>query len=1079
MFYRRYKKYILSVLVCLFLSGRYGSTLFSQQVLPPDPHFFDKTFGDADALLGRKDTVAAAAYVTRLDSIIPAISKDYPAYAGLVRWWQSWYQYCLSDPSEEQKKRGACYLNEAGRLLQGRAQLLWDSLYRSVLPVALRFRDAGKLDYIRPLDSLLRKSMPHRYFTAKNDYTFSFYAWKTYDVQRFEQAGFLADYDELFFKEVKRMDPLDDRFGSAINTYLWLGTRYKNWVKNNAYANINDICDDYEYYTEQLYSWLWDTAFSKNKPAHESANHVLRDNYIYVYGNYLLFWGQIAILANQTGKVAASLSTFIDNELIPHTQYARRQSIPDNRLDLLAGCTNLLAEIYNQTGQYQRSIYLMEQVKPEFQQPDKVFDNAAYAIGFRWSYYLQNCRSYIALRSTGGNIYSDIVRLMAANPGKENATTDGWGQFLYARALTIEYLISAGKAGEAIDSSIRYIDEVLLTDSAYNKVGQIPFESIFFYTIARALTLYGKYETADEALRYAFISYKADNIGEIPYYPQMLALRIRLSLLLDKSYHLETDVPFLLRFTKSQLTRNLVSLPPDQRILFYENKLQPYFDLYHTLLAENIIPVNTALADSILEQSISLKSLLNGNYFPLIEEMEPAAKKQIAASSFSSMRKIDMIATQFLLLNRPDDYIKALSVYNSFNNILEGLVSRSMKDSLYASFRVSQLYKVLQPGDLYAEFIRFNHVLKKDSAWYAALLLEPGTKAPVFRKLFSEKHLFKMAEGTIQGNALSAAGQRGLKVGNTKDSTQKNANTGRLGDFIFQSLQLPADMKRFVFVPDGWLNRISFAALEWKKGFFFQQYTLKQLSAAGQLLQPARSRPDTIQLLLAGGIQYDRENCTGKGGYFSRDVQWDYLPGSLKEIERLQKLADKASYPVSYKKFTELPDSLPFQGYTHLHLATHGFYFDTADVKQFFNPLNSIHDIKQMPLSRSGLVLSNANCPENTVNGNNGYLLGYELAASDLTNCRLVVLSACESALGDIKSNMGVAGLQRALKLAGAGKLLITLWKIPDKETGEFMEHFYSRLLNGSAEEEALRYTQLIMSKKYSVSTWGAFVLIE
>lgn len=71
-------------------------------------------------------------------------------------------------------------------------------------------------------------------------------------------------------------------------------------------------------------------------------------------------------------------------------------------------------------------------------------------------------------------------------------------------------------------------------------------------------------------------------------------------------------------------------------------------------------------------------------------------------------------------------------------------------------------------------------------------------------------------------------------------------------------------------------------------------------------------------------------------------------------------------------------------------------------------------------------------------------------------------------------------GLQRAIKLAGAQKMLqITLWKIPDNETVEFMQLFYDFLLGKRlTEEESLKKTQL-MSKKYAVSKWGAFVLIE
>jgi CHAT domain-containing protein len=119
-------------------------------------------------------------------------------------------------------------------------------------------------------------------------------------------------------------------------------------------------------------------------------------------------------------------------------------------------------------------------------------------------------------------------------------------------------------------------------------------------------------------------------------------------------------------------------------------------------------------------------------------------------------------------------------------------------------------------------------------------------------------------------------------------------------------------------------------------------------------------------------------------------------------------------------------------------------------------------------------VIDQANCT-----GLDGYLMGYKLAAMDLNRCRLITLSACETALGEIKSNQGVLGIQRALKIAGVRKMLITLWKIPDLETVEFMELFYQRILVGDTEETALQKTQSVMCKKYPVRVWGAFVLIE
>ena len=97
----------------------------------------------------------------------------------------------------------------------------------------------------------------------------------------------------------------------------------------------------------------------------------------------------------------------------------------------------------------------------------------------------------------------------------------------------------------------------------------------------------------------------------------------------------------------------------------------------------------------------------------------------------------------------------------------------------------------------------------------------------------------------------------------------------------------------------------------------------------------------------------------------------------------------------------------------------------------------------------------------------------------DLSKTDLVVLSACETALGDIKGNEGVFGLQRAFKLAGVKKMLLSLWKVPDAETALLMKLFYTYYLQGKTARESFTAAQKDMRRKYKPYYWAAFVLIE
>ena len=91
----------------------------------------------------------------------------------------------------------------------------------------------------------------------------------------------------------------------------------------------------------------------------------------------------------------------------------------------------------------------------------------------------------------------------------------------------------------------------------------------------------------------------------------------------------------------------------------------------------------------------------------------------------------------------------------------------------------------------------------------------------------------------------------------------------------------------------------------------------------------------------------------------------------------------------------------------------------------------------------SGIALAGANREAATPGGEDGMLYGIEAQASNLDGTELVVLSACETGQGDVDYSEGVYGLVRALRIAGARKVLMTLWPVNDGEAQAFMAEFY------------------------------------
>jgi CHAT domain-containing protein/tetratricopeptide (TPR) repeat protein len=181
-----------------------------------------------------------------------------------------------------------------------------------------------------------------------------------------------------------------------------------------------------------------------------------------------------------------------------------------------------------------------------------------------------------------------------------------------------------------------------------------------------------------------------------------------------------------------------------------------------------------------------------------------------------------------------------------------------------------------------------------------------------------------------------------------------------------------------------------------------------------------------------------------------------------------------------------------------LHVATHGFFlpdqqrdlnregrglgFDVGGFSSEENgPVRLSGPMMENPMLRSGLALAGANTwlkagtlPEEA---EDGLLTAEDVTGLDLLATELVVLSACETGLGQAHVGEGVFGLRRAFVLAGAKTLVMSLWKVPDEPTCELMEDFYRRLLAGEGRAEALRQAQLALQAKYpDPFYWGAFI---
>ena len=208
------------------------------------------------------------------------------------------------------------------------------------------------------------------------------------------------------------------------------------------------------------------------------------------------------------------------------------------------------------------------------------------------------------------------------------------------------------------------------------------------------------------------------------------------------------------------------------------------------------------------------------------------------------------------------------------------------------------------------------------------------------------------------------------------------------------------------------------------------------------------------------------------------------LPGTADEVKSIAALLIAAGWHT--KTFTG-PNALEetvksIQGPRVLHMATHGFF--EADQR----PAQSGN--REDAMLRSGLYFAGA---DRVLSGarpaadlDDGVLTAYEATGLNLEGTELVVLSACETGLGEATNGEGVFGLRRALQEAGAQAVLMSMWKVPDEETRELMTLFYKKWLSGKDKQTALREAQIelrqdVMNRWHEdrPHDWAAFVLVS
>lgn len=389
--------------------------------------------------------------------------------------------------------------------------------------------------------------------------------------------------------------------------------------------------------------------------------------------------------------------------------------------------------------------------------------------------------------------------------------------------------------------------------------------------------------------------------------------------------------------------------------------------------------------------------------------------------------------------------------------------------------------KRLGEKDIAIEYIRFN--LLDSVSVYLAMSLHKDSKFPKITILFEEKQLGNISDSLCY---------------HSKDMTQL------VWGPLYPELQ---GVKNIYFSPSGALYNIG---IEYLPGM--EDYNIYRLSSTRELVTGGKTETKN-RAVLYGGLRYDagfdksvtekslamldevfkeRANVRGLGLRGGKE----YLKHTKEEVDIIGEELSKANWKCVIDSAAmgteESFKALSGRKIGCLHISTHGFYYtqEGADNARYKFMLidNNMVSAEDKSLTRSGLVMSGANhiledekLPDNV---EDGILTAKEIADVDLRGLDLVVLSACQTGLGDIAQGEGVFGLQRGFKKAGANSILMSLWEVDDKATQLLMTQFYKNLVSGQSKRQSLRSAQKYLREYnngcyHEPKYWAAFILLD
>ncbi len=490
------------------------------------------------------------------------------------------------------------------------------------------------------------------------------------------------------------------------------------------------------------------------------------------------------------------------------------------------------------------------------------------------------------------------------------------------------------------------------------------------------------------------------------------------------------------------------------------------------------------------------KLLINNLVLDETRQMRKQIKADAKAETKEQYRQWKELKTRIAKhYTRSKNFDKLDSLKTRATQLERNLVEKSDKFSdQTGSAKWQHIQNELHQNEATIEFVTYQNSnnRSKDTTHYAALVLTPNAAQPYFINLFSEQELETLLN----------------KYGDQEELTFINNLYSRqaLGNELYQLIwdqitPLLQKTNTVYYSPAGLLHQLSLSALPHpNEPSLNGAYNLVRLTTTKKLLKKD-PEPKRSSISLYGGIQYASRSNSNRKSTFNGQLAVNGMPGydqtrgfkdsltflegSQSEVQQIKNVLSDKTQSVDMKtgvdaseaSFKQLSGNSP----NVIHISTHGFFFPDQSVDK---PKEDDVTFKYAdnPLLRSGLAFAGSNYTwehgTNPYEEEDGILTAYEIAHMDLSNTDLVVLSACETGLGEVKGSEGVYGLQRAFKLAGVDYLIMSLWKVPDQQTRHLMTAFYKNWTHGKPIRKAFQQAKKELAEDYPPYFWASFVML-